>query len=91
MTPGQRMAHGTNSPVVSLDFSPDGRRLLTGSLTQGVRVWDLSSGEVISGASLSYELRSAAFSPKADRLVTAGDYGGLQVWNATNGALVFVC
>jgi WD40 repeat protein len=84
----KRLVHDTNSAVVSLDFSADGRLLLSGSRGHGWRVWDLSSGEVISGASLSYELRSAAFSPKADRVVTAGDHGGLHVWNATNGALI---
>jgi WD40 repeat protein len=38
---------GHTASVSSLAFSPDGERLLTGSLDGGVRTWDLSTGEAI--------------------------------------------
>ena len=43
----ERTLSGHAGIISSLDFSPDGRWLVTGGLDDAVVVWDLSDGEVI--------------------------------------------
>ena len=43
----ERTLSGHSGIISSLDFSPDGRWLVTGGLDDAVIVWDLSDGEVI--------------------------------------------
>ena len=39
--------NGHEKPVLSVEFSGDGRRLLTGSYDETAKLWDVSSGQVI--------------------------------------------
>lgn len=50
--------------VVSLTFSPDGRRLVSGSDDKSLRIWDLTDGSLVIGSSSDGLLTDAvAFSP----------------------------
>ncbi|MHC4731676.1 MAG: HEAT repeat domain-containing protein, partial [Planctomycetota bacterium] len=42
-----RRFEGHTGPVLEVAFSPDGRRVLTGSLDQAVRIWDRATGKTI--------------------------------------------
>jgi WD40 repeat protein len=62
----------------SLDLSPDGR-LLAASNTDGVRLWELTTGQTLRFLPIG-NCRSAIFSPDGRCLITTGERG-LAVWN----------
>jgi WD40 repeat protein len=77
--------------VNSAEFSPDGRRVVTGAQDETARVWDAQTGEPLTEP-LRHDLwvRSARFSPDGKRVVTgAGAFlpgrGYAQVWDAQTG------
>ncbi len=76
---------GHTDSVVSLAWSADGRRLLSGSYDYAARLWDVTSGQ-------SQELRghdgwvtSVAISSDLRQLLTGSQDGTLIVWDAASG------
>ncbi len=68
-------------------FAPNTNQLVTadGSLTNNVRVWDLSTGQTI--RSFGYLVQELAF-VAGGHLVTAGSDLAVQVWNTETGEVV---
>src|SRR5262249_28309297 len=72
----------------SAALSPDGTRLLSGSL-RTVKLWDVSSGQLLrtfeghAGAS-----RSVAFSPDGTRAISGGDDSTIRIWDIASGRLL---
>jgi WD40 repeat protein/serine/threonine protein kinase len=89
----QRQAHlelktlrGHNAAVCSVAFSPDGRRVVTGSLDKTAKVWESTTGRrPLFTLNHSNAVIAVAFSPDGSRIVTASDDHTAKVWNATNG------
>ncbi len=85
-----RIAHETT--VNWVEFSPDGRSLVTASGLAGeasvgeARVWDAETGEPATPP-LRHTARvaMAAFSPDGLRVATASNDGTARVWNIRNG------
>jgi WD40 repeat protein/serine/threonine protein kinase len=74
---------GHGYPVVSVAFSPDGKRLASVSRDQTVKVWDALTGkELLSlkGSTPGGPWVSVAFSPDGKRLAGSG-----RVWDAQTG------
>ena len=62
---------GHTHHVISAAFSPDGTRIVSGSVDKSVRVWDASTGaqpKALNGHT-DY-VRSVAFSPDGTRIVS---------------------
>lgn len=71
--PGEEAGNG--GPVLTLAFSPDGRRLASGGSDDGTaHVWDLDSGrDLLTLVGHREPVESVAFSPDGGTLATASD------------------
>jgi len=79
---------GHTSNVTSVAYSPDGRRLATGSDDHTVKVWDAQTGqEALTLRGHTQSVTSVAYSPDGRRLAISG--GGNDTGNSTKD--VFVC
>ncbi|KAG0054736.1 wD repeat domain [Linnemannia elongata] len=76
--------------VISVAFSPDGRRLVSGEWKGAVRLWDSTSGEELLVMKGHTDLvRSLAYSPCGNRIASAGGKT-VRLWDALTGECIFV-
>jgi WD40 repeat protein len=73
---------GHNFPVNSLTFSPDGKRLASGSDDRTAKVWDTTTGQELMTLRYAEPVSSVAFSPDGKRLAFASNDGTVKVWEA---------
>jgi WD40 repeat protein len=76
---------GQKLPVLSVAFSPDGRRIVSGSVDQTLRLWDATTGQEI-GAPLtghSGSVWSVAFSRDGQRIVSGSDDDTIRIWDGS--------
>ncbi|KIN94405.1 hypothetical protein M404DRAFT_939931, partial [Pisolithus tinctorius Marx 270] len=92
----QLLLHGHTSWASSVAFSPDGKRIVSGSLDKTVRVWDVEGGAQIGGPLEGHRdvvVNLVAFSPDGKRIVSGSgdmavrvwDVGGVQIGNPLEG------
>ncbi len=75
--------------VNSVEFSPDGRRLLTAGSDGSVRVWDMNSGQNLGAYGRGPAIRtfySASFSNDGRRILVSS--APLEIWDAADGQLI---
>ncbi|KAF8598954.1 WD40 repeat-like protein, partial [Ceratobasidium sp. AG-I] len=75
---------------MSICFSPDNRRIVSGSRDDTLRVWDIETGATLLGPleGHSHRVLSVVFSPD-NRYIVSGSYNGtVGIWNAETGAIV---
>ncbi|HPB30397.1 MAG TPA: NB-ARC domain-containing protein, partial [Candidatus Sumerlaeota bacterium] len=84
---GQRaIFHGHTDRINSVAYSPDGKRIISGSRDKTLRVWDASSGlELLRIEGRTQEINSVAFSPDGRRVVSGSKDETLRVWDVKNG------
>jgi WD40 repeat protein len=72
---------------ISVDFSPDGARLVSGSIGKQAVVWDVANGDrVCVFEKHNAPLTDVAFLPAGDEVASNGQDKALRVWNAKTGA-----
>ena len=77
---------GHTSSVEVLEFSPDGRRIVTGSSDQTIKVWDASTGEEIAAfRGHRDEITGTAFHPGGQALASCSKDGTVKVWDVAAG------
>ena len=82
----QRTLRGHTDMVISVAFSPDGKRLVSGSLDKTVKVWDAQTGqETLTLKGHTGGVLSVAFSPDGKRLVSGSEDKTVKVWDAQTG------
>jgi hypothetical protein len=79
--PGMRFS--PHNSVASARFSPDGKRVVTGSWDNTARIWNAQTGlaELRLEGHTRY-VNDAAFSPDGAAVVTASDDGTARLWDA---------
>src|SRR5262249_11886058 len=72
--------------VSAIAFSPDGRRILTGSTDRFARLWDAPSAK-LPGLSLtnSFPVTAVAFSPDGRTALTGTGGGSPEFWDVATG------
>jgi len=71
-----------SSEIRSVVFSPDGRRALSGSLNDTLRLWDVESGkELATGKGHAAAIWSVAFSPDGKRALSGSRDKTLKLWD----------
>ncbi|CCD27133.1 rRNA-processing protein UTP21 NDAI_0J02410 [Naumovozyma dairenensis CBS 421] len=76
-----RQLWGHSNRITSLDFSPDGRWIVSASLDSTIRTWDLPTGGCIDGIKLDNVATNLKFSPHGDMLATTHVLGnGICIW-----------
>jgi len=78
---------GHKRSVVSVAFSPDGQRILSGALDGTVRVWDIrTSAELLCLRAHDEGVPACvSYSPDGAQIVIASGDGTLRVWDAETG------
>jgi WD40 repeat protein len=79
--------------IWAIDFSPDGRELVTADADGVIRIWDARTGTQTNLLSLQgqagiepgTDATSAEFSPSGRFVLTAGDDGAARIWNLATG------
>jgi len=74
---------------LSVAFSPDGQRIVSGSQDRTIRVWIVSSGRTAAGQFTGHvdPVESVAFSPDGQCIISS-ECGSIRVLNATTGNTV---
>jgi WD40 repeat protein len=69
-----------------VSFSPDGKRIVSGSLDNTLKVWDAQTGqETLTLEGHSSVVTSVSFSPDGKRIVSGNWDKTLKVWDAQTG------
>ena len=73
---------GHNNWVTAVAFSPDSKRLVSGSLDKTAKVWELETGrELLTLNGHHDEVTGVEFSSDGQRIVTSGRDGEVRVWS----------
>ena len=80
----------TESRVLSVGFSQDGTRIVSGSDDCAIRVWDTRSGDTVAGPfqGHTYSVTSVGFSQDGTRIVSGSYDHTIRVWDARSGDTV---
>jgi WD40 repeat protein len=77
---------GPPAKITCLSFSPDGRRIVSGSSDQILLLWDVETGHVVQRLEGHHGyVSSCAFLPDGRRLTSGGRGGELFVWDVAGG------
>ncbi|KAL5641699.1 hypothetical protein ACGC1H_001989 [Rhizoctonia solani] len=81
---------GHTQTVNSVQFSPNGTRVVSGSDDNTIRVWDVERGTTIVGPLEGHTnwVYSTAFSPDESQLVSCSRDGTLRLWDAREGRMI---
>ena len=83
--------HVEKPPVVAVDWSSDGSKIVTGSWDNWAIIWDASTGEVLHKLGPGYgtddyvQFKSVQFSADDSMVIAAGSDGSCRIWDVASG------
>ena len=84
-----RLLKGHSNVINGLAFSPDSRRLISGSDDKTARVWDVRSGRSVHTLEgHTNRINAVAFSPDGKKTVTGSHDDTLKLWDVSSGSLI---
>jgi len=76
---------------VPIAFSPDGKKIVSGSPSDAIKVWNADSGTVLMSLKGHEEfLTGLAFTPDGNRIVSSSNDRTLRIWDASTGQQLIV-
>ncbi|KAJ7127610.1 WD40 repeat-like protein [Mycena epipterygia] len=86
----QKVLRGHRNLVYSVDFSPDGSRIASGSVDRTVCIWDAETGVLLAGPFEGHtnDVASVNFSPDGSCIASGSHDNTVRVWDTQTGALV---
>ena len=74
---------GYQGSVTSIAFSPDGKRIVSGSDDKTIRLWDAETGESLRAPLGKHQggVMSVAFSPDGKHIVSGSYDNTIQLWD----------
>ncbi|MBF0472895.1 MAG: WD40 repeat domain-containing protein [Nitrospirae bacterium] len=81
---------GHSGSVEKVIFSPDGKIIASTGADKTIKIWDVSSGNIISTIKDAHNdcINSIAFSPDGKNLVSGGNDYLLKLWDVESGKLI---
>ncbi|WP_425218326.1 AAA-like domain-containing protein, partial [Tumidithrix helvetica] len=79
--PEQNRFQGHTSAVNSVNFSPDGSKIVTASSDRTARVWTVQGKQITELKGHTDTVRYANFSPDASKIITSSDDATARVWD----------
>ena len=77
---------GHTGEVTCVAFSPDGKRIVSGSVDRTVKVWDADTGVAVGSLKAHTErVSSVAYSPDGLRVFAWDVAGNVRAWSTTDG------
>jgi WD40 repeat protein/CubicO group peptidase (beta-lactamase class C family) len=78
-----------NGSIFTLDFSPDGTLLASGSGEPSIKLWNLTSGTLIKTlGEHTMDVNSVKFSPDGQLLASASDDTSIILWNVSSWNII---
>jgi WD40 repeat protein/predicted Ser/Thr protein kinase len=81
---------GHKGGVRSVSFSPNGRKLASGSSDKTIKIWNVNTGRLrYTLAGHTEEVASIAYSPDGRKLASGSYDNTIKVWNSRTGRLLY--
>ena len=81
---------GHSLGVSTAIYSPDGKRIVTSSLDNSVKIWEVSSGLLLANLKGHTDtVTTALYSPDGKKIMTACEDGTAKIWDAYTAWFAF--
>ncbi|MBQ2385681.1 MAG: hypothetical protein II300_00175 [Bacteroidales bacterium] len=76
---------GDSASVLSVAFSPDGTKIISGSGDKTIKIWDANTGQCLKTfKGHSGVVTSVAYSPDGTRIISGSEGGSIKIWDAAS-------
>jgi len=84
-TQNQRTLNRRSAPTLCVSWSPDGKRLASGSEDKTIEIWDANHRDALTLKGHEGSVRSVTWSPDGKRLASGGEDITIKIWDTTSG------